>query len=199
MINFIYLRGIVKNISYSHTIGDTTFKRAEMIVGRNDCKEDLIIVKFKDLGIYLKEGQELELMGSIRSYSQAMDGKNRVEIYVFSYLDVVEVEYENSNIAILEGRICKKDTLRRTPKGKHYIHFIVANNIITDDGQKLNSYIPCVSWGKNAKKVDKDLNVGDFIHIEGQLQSREYKRKNENDEIEIRVAHELSTAEIEKI
>jgi primosomal replication protein N len=198
-MNFIYLKGIIKNIKYSHTIEDTVFNRADLIVKRDDGREDLIILKFKEFTLSAKEDCEIELIGNVRSFSQQMEGKNRVEIYVFSYFDRIEEDYENDNVVILEGKICKKDTIRKTSNGKHYIHYIVANNIITEDNQKINSYIPCVAWGKLAKEVESDYIVGDDIHIEGQLQSREYKKRLSDNDIEIRMAHELATCEIKKI
>lgn len=198
-MNFIYLKGIIKNIKYSHTIGDTVFNRADLIVKRDDGREDLIILKFKEFTLSTKEDCEIELIGNVRSFSQKMDGKNRVEIYVFSYFDRIEENYENDNVVILEGKICKKDTIRKTSNGKHYIHYIVANNIITEDNQKITSYIPCVAWGKLAKEIESNYGVGDDIHIEGQLQSREYKKRLSDNDIEIRMAHELATCEIRKI
>ncbi len=198
-MNFIYLRGIIKNIDYSHTIGDTVFNKADLIVKRPDGREDLIILKFKEFSLSTKEDREIELVGNVRSFSRQKNGKNKVEIYVFSYFDIIDTQYDCSNMAIIKGKICKKDTLRKTTNGKHYIHYIVANNIITEEGQKLNSYIPCVAWGKCAKEIDSSFNVGDDVNIEGQLQSREYKKKIDEKEIELRMAHELATTTIQKI
>lgn len=198
-MNSIYLKGVVRNIKYSHTIDNTVFNKADLIVKRADGREDLIVLKFKEFSFNGKEDKEIELLGNIRSFSQQIDGKNKVEIYVFSYFDILEDTFEQANIAKLEGKICKKDTLRKTHNGKHYIHYIVANNIITEDGQKLNSYIPCVAWGKLAKEIDDSYAVGEDVHIEGQLQSREYKKKLPNEGIEIRIAHELATGEIHKL
>lgn len=190
-MNTIYLRGIIKNIKYSHTIDDITFNRAELIVKRPDGREDILIIKFKQFSMNFKENTQVELVGNIRSYSQLVDGKYRVEIYVFTYFDEVEIESDNiNNFVKLDGKICKKDTIRTTSKGKHYIHFIIANNLIMESQQKLNSYIPCVAWGKDAKHIMANYNVGDSVYIEGQLQSREYKKKVD-EEIEIRVAHEV--------
>ena len=198
-MNFVYLKGIIRNIKYSHTIDGTVFNKADLIVARPDGREDVIIVKFKEFSFTGKEDREIELIGNIRSFSYHNDGKNKVEIYVFSYFDLIDDTYSVSNTAILDGRICKKDTLRKTSNGKHYIHYTVANNILTDDGQKLNSYIPCVAWGKLAKDVSSDYSVGDIVHVEGQLQSREYKKKLDDGGVEIRMAHELAICEMKKV
>lgn len=190
-MNFVYLKGIVKNIRYSHTIDDIVFNRAELLVKRPDGTEDILIVKFKQFSRYFKEDSLIELIGNVRSYSQLVDGTHKVEIYVFSYFDEVEIETEDiTNVVKLDGRICKKDELRTTTSGKHYIHFIIANNLIVEESQKLNSYIPCVAWGKNAKIIRDNYKVGDFLTVEGQLQSRQYKKQT-GDDFEIRVAHEV--------
>lgn len=198
-MNSIYLKGFIKNIKYSHTIGDTVFNKADLIVKRPDGREDIIVLKFKEFSLSAKEDREIDLVGNVRSFSHQVEGKNKVEIYVFSYFDLIEEEHKTANEVILEGKICKKDTLRKTSSGKHYIHYIVANNIIIEGNQKINSYIPCVAWGKLAKEIDINYDVGDDVHIEGQLQSREYKKKLGDDTIELRIAHELATCEINKL
>ena len=199
-MNFIYLKGLIKNIRYSHTIGTTNFNKADLIVKRDDGREDILIVKFKEFCTDIKEDKEVELTGNIRSFSKLINGKNKVEIYVFSYFDQVELEYDSSiqNFVKLFGRVCKKDTLRTTSSGKHYIHFIVANNLLVEGDQKLNSYIPCVAWGVTGKELDANFNVGDTIYLEGQLHSREYKKHLDNGEFEIRIAHEVLSIDIQK-
>jgi len=201
-MNFIYLRGIIKNIRPSHSIGGIVFNKADLIVKRNDGTEDLVVVKFKQFSLNCQEDSEVELIGNIRSFSQQVEGKNKVEIYVFSYFDDVPNNdmYSNvTNIAKLDGKICKKDIIRTTKNGKHYIHFIVANNLILEDNQKLNSYIPCVAWGELAKTISEFYNINDSVHIEGQLHSREYKKKIDENNVELRVAHEFATLSIEKV
>lgn len=196
MKNYIYLKGIVQDIEYSHTVGDIVFNKANLIVKRHDGKEDILTIKYKQFSADIKEHKEVELVGNIRSFSQQIDGRNKVEVYVFTYFDDVEEDCEEPNVATVEGRICKKDEIRVTSKGKQYIHFILANNIIVDGKQKLNSYIPCVAWGKTAQDIDKMYNVNDLVEIDGQLHSREYTKKYDNGEIEIRVAHEFATMSI---
>ena len=189
----------MRNIRHSHTIDGTSFNRADLVVSTGDGRDNVIVVKFKEFSASPKEEQEVELTGNIRSFSTKVEDKNKVDIYVFSYLDRVDEEYDTSNKAILDGKICKKDTLRQTSKGKHYIHFTVANNIITNDGQKINSYIPCTAWGKMAKEISEDYCVGDGVSIDGQLRSRHYKKKHPNNEVEIKIAHELNVDKIQKL
>ena len=189
-------KGILKNIQYSHTIKDDEYNKADLIVKRKDGKEDLINIRFKKFSNNYKENDEIDLTGNIRSYSQHLDsGKNSVELYVFTYFDqpedVVEDENTPTNLVEIDGRICKKDELRKTHSGKHNLHFVIANNIITNDkSQKLNSYLPTIAWGKIAREMSK-LPISTKVKIVGELHSREYKKELGNGDIEIRVAREL--------
>lgn len=190
-MNNIALSGIIKNIDYSHTIEDVIYNKALLLVTIEDGYEDVINLKFKSLSCPYKNNEHVELIGNIRSYSyKVKEDKNRVLVYVFTYFDKPEA-IEANNIAYIEGRICKINDLRTTKNGKHNIHFILANNLYsTDNKKRLNSYIPCIAWGKTAEELSK-LSVNTQLRIKGQLHSREHKKLLDNGELEIRVAHEL--------
>ena len=192
-MNKITLKGFIRNIEYSHNIQDIEFCKAELISQQENGKENIINLKFKRFSNPYKNGQEISLLGNIRTYSQKLADKNKVEVYVFTYFDLAEDESINNEV-LLDGRICKKGLLRKTQKGKDVIDFIIANNLKTDS-QSLNCYIPCVAWGKQAKQIDK-LDIGSYLEIKGELRSREYKKKISEDDFEIKVAHELNINEI---
>lgn len=195
-MNKIQLKGILKNIEYSHTINDIEFYKANLIVKRENMnKEDIISLKFKRFSNPYKENEEINLIGNVRTYNHIAEDKTKVEIYVFTYFD--KPNTEETNKVEVDGRICKKGKLRKTRAGKDVIDFVLANNVKTDS-QILNVYLPCVAWGKNAK-VFNNLNIGDKISIIGQLQSREYKKKISEDDFEIRICHELNVVTFDKI
>lgn len=201
MTNEIRLKGIICNIQPSHTIGEIQYDKADLIVKRVDGREDVLDLRFKKFCNPYKDGQEICLKGNIRSFSkQVTEGHNKVEVYVFTYFDIPELNEEDKedvNTFEVIGDICKIDTPHITKNGKRKTHFIVANNITTQS-QSLNSYLPCISWGKYAKQIEK-LSVGDTVKIGGQLHSREYTKTLSTGETEIRVAHELTVTSIEKI
>ena len=201
-MNEITLKGIIKNIQHSHTIEGIDFGKGQLIVSRENGHEDVINLRFKSFSNTYKDNDLVELIGNIRSYSYKVDNdKNRVIIYVFTYFDKPQLEEEKGivNDAIVDGRICKINELRTTKSGKHNIHFILANNLHSQDNTKrLNSYIPCIAWGNIAKEM-KDLKVNTQLKIKGQLHSREHKKKLDNGEIEIRIAHELLVTEFEVV
>lgn len=191
-MNKIILKGLIRNIQFSHFIQDIEFYKAELLVTDDNGKENVINIKFKRFSNPYQEGDEVLLIGNIRTYSQKLDTKNKVEVYVFTYFD--EPEELEINKVELDGHICKRGDLRKTKDGKDVIDFIVANNLKLDN-QSLNCYIPCVAWGKLAKQINK-MNIGDYINIIGKLQSREYKKKLSNDDFDIRIAHEVNIKEI---
>lgn len=199
-MNEIILKGIIRNIQDSHVINNVEYCKADLVVKNNHSKnDDVIQLKFKKFTNKYKENDFAEIYGNVRSFSQKLDNKNKVDIYVFTYQDLFETDVETNNTLFLDGRICKKDILRTTKSGKNNFHFILANNIISEkSGQKVNSYIPCVAWGKLAIEMS-ELNVNDKIEICGELHSREYKKQLEDGELEIKVAHEVVVTNYKKI
>ena len=195
-MNNINLKGIITNIEYSHTIQDIEFNKANLLVKRPDGKEDLLNIRFKKFSNPYTNDQEVTLTGNVRSYSSKLEnGKNKVELYVFTYFDQPELnEYdmEDVNVLRLDGRICKIEPLRTTRNGKHNIHFIIANNLIVSDGhKKLNSYIPSIAWGDEAVALSK-LSVNTKLELTGALHSREYKKNLPDGTFEFRLAHECT-------
>lgn len=208
--NSIVLNGIIRDIMPSHTVGDIEYSKAHIVTKRKDGKEDILSIKFKKYSCPYRDNQTVSLKGNIRSYSkQCQDGKNTVDVYVFTYFDdptdedydISEKSNINNHFEVI-GTICKMDTLHTT-KGidgapsRQNVHYIVANNIISD-GVKLNSYLPCVSWGVTARGISK-LPVGQKVLIQGEFHSKEYKKILPDNDYEIRVAHELVVSSYELI
>ena len=196
-MNKINVKGLIRNIQPSHVIKDIEYNKADLIVTRKDGKEDVLNLSFKTFSNPYKDNQEITILGNVRSYSKQLEnGKNKVELYIFTYFDNGELDENDQEIInefIIDGRICKIDELRSTKDGKSNIHFVIANNLIIEDSnQKLNSYLPCIAWGKLAKQISQ-MHVNDKITITGELHSREYKKiiDPETGEFEFRVAHEL--------
>ena len=200
-MNKIILKGIIGNIQYSHTINNIQYYKADLVVQRDD-REDIIPLRFKSFSNRYAENQLIELVGNIRSYSQKLDnGKNKILLYVFTYFDIPEVSEDDKeliNYLDVDGRICKIEELKITSSKKQVIHFILANNIITQNGQKINTYIPMVAWGKLAIKLS-NLHVNNKIRVIGQMHSRLYNKQLDDGEIEIRTAHEGVALDVEVI
>lgn len=199
-MNEIKLKGYIRDIKPSHSINDIEYDKANLIVPRDNGIEDVINLRFKRFSNTYKENQEIEFVGNVRSYSQHIDeNKNKVDIYVFTYFDKPTEELTNTNDFTVDGRICKLDEPRVVASGKKNIHFILANNLeFGEYGQKLNSYLPCIAWGKLVKQI-KEMHVNDKVKLHGRLQSREYKKYYSDNEFDIKVAHEIYVDSIELI
>ena len=191
-MNEIKLRGYLRDIQHSHTINGVDYDKANLIVPNvhtND--DDIITLCFKHFSNHYSDGELIDILGNIRSYSQKIsDSKNKVSIYVFTYFDAPTDEEVTYNSVSLDGRICKMDKIRSHSSGPDSLSFIIANNIILPEGKgKINNYIPVVCWGKLASELSA-LTVSDKIVLYGELQSRTYKKQVE-DAIELKIAHEI--------
>ena len=203
-MNEIILKGFIRDITPSHIINGVEYEKANLIVERQNGKEDILPLKFKKFSNIYSEGDKVELIGNLRSYSRKLDNnKSKVDLYVFTYFNLPSTDNENyvdiSNKVTIDGRVCKIDELRTTQSGKSNLHFILANNIISNN-QKLNNYIPSVAWGKLAIQLHAaNLSVSDKVKVTGELHSRIYKKVLENGEIELRTAYELVVNDLEFI
>ena len=200
-MNTIRLKGVLQNIQDSHKINNIEFCKANLLVKRADNTEDILNIRFKKFSQHYDENQEVTFSGNVRSYSSKLDsGKNKVELYVFTYFDqpdLDENDCEYINFLEVDGRICKLDQLRTSRSNKKSIHMILANNLIVSDGaKKLNSYIPCVAKGSVAEELSK-LSVNTQLKLKGQLHSRQYKKTLSDGTFEFRVAHEVEITSFE--
>ena len=135
-MNNIVLRGYLRDIEYSHNIGDIEYEKANLICPNSGGKDDDIIsLRYKKYTNKYKDGDFIEINGNLRSYSTKVDNKNNVQIYVFTYFDTPDVITVNN--VELDGRICKINGLKKTKSGKEYLHFILANNIFVSNNKKI--------------------------------------------------------------
>lgn len=189
-MNEVTLQGYIRDIGFSHDIGNVEYGKANLIcVGQNGKEDDIVSLRFKKFSNRYSDGDLIEIKGNLRSYSQRLENKNKVEIYVFTYFDIPEVLEKNK--VILDGNICKMGKLSVSKYGKRYIHFTLANNIFTPGGKKLNNYIPCTAYNELADEIASKYNVKDYIEIHGDIHSHTYKKHLTDGSIEYRIAHEV--------
>ena len=188
-MNTVKLKGTIHDIEHSHTIADMDFNKATVLVS-SDNHVDRLNVRFKKFSCPYQEGDEVSFTGNIRSYSSRLsNGKNKVDLYVFTYFDDSDDESTNNKVE-LDGRICKINSLRTTKSGKYSLHFILANNLIVNEGtKKLNSYIPCIVWDDTALELSK-LSINTKLKVTGKLHSREYTKTLDDGTVEVKTAHE---------
>ena len=128
-MNTVAIKGYIRDIEFSHDVGEIEYDKATVVCpGVNGKEDDLFLIRFKKFCNKYKEGDLIEFKGNLRSYSIKDGDKSNVQIYIFTYFDLPDIICGDVNI---DGRICKIDELRTTKSGKNYIHFILANNIFT--------------------------------------------------------------------
>lgn len=152
-------------------------------------EDTLRIVAKEELLANYNYGDDVSIIGSVKTRNE--DGHLR--IYV-SAEKVSEYDEKDIDIVEIDGFVCSKKDLRKTPLTEQAILEIVVavNNKIG------SSYIPCIFWNGLAYKFE-DLLVGTELKIKGRLQSRKYLKVLSENETEVRTAYELSVFDVEKV
>ena len=189
---------IVSGFTFSHEVYGEGFYMVEISVNRLSNFVDYIPVMISERLIDVNEnyeGQYVYIGGQFRSFNRHEEQKNRLVLSVFAreveLLD--EFEEENaSNQIFLGGYICKEAVYRKTPLGREIADLLIAVN----RSYGKSDYIPCICWGRNARFAST-FEVGTHVEIWGRIQSREYVKRINDDEVEQRIAYEVSVSKIE--
>lgn len=204
--NNITLIGVVeKEAEYSHEVFGEGYYIFMIKCLRTSGNEDVLPVMISDRLTDIREikvGQAVAVLGQIRSFNKHTDNmKSKLILTVFARefevltQDSEELPFEdNTNMVTLDAYICKPPIYRCTPKGREIADILVAVN--RPYGK--SDYIPCIVWGRTAKFVGH-LPIGTHIEMTGRFQSRPYTKKISEDEIENRVAYEVSVGRVEII
>jgi single-stranded DNA-binding protein len=146
-------------------------------------------------GVGLEVGSKLVVLGQLRSYNKLLDGNNKLILTIFARdLKLDDEEIKNPNQIYLDGFICKKPIYRTTPFGREITDMLIAVN----RPYNKSDYIPSIAWGRNAR-YSENLTVGDRIKVWGRIQSREYQKKLNEEEVITRTAYEVSISKMEII
>ena len=188
---------ITSEPKFSHEIYGENFYEFDLKINRLSDSFDIIPITISDRlinGKELKIGDKIEGVGQYRSYNKLEGEKSRLMLTIFlrEFEKVEDIE-EKNNIEIV-GFVCKEPIYRTTPFNREICDVLLAVN--RNYGK--SDYIPCIAWGRNARFV-KDFKVGDKVKVEGRIQSREYQKKLENEEVQTKVAYEVSLSKISLI
>lgn len=204
--NNITLAGVVeREPEYSHEVLGEGFYVFMLKCSRTSGNKDTLPVMISDRLVDIREikvGQVVTVSGQIRSFNRHIDDvKSKLILSVFAReleilaQDATELPFEeNINTVILDAHICKPPVYRCTPKGREIADIMVAVN--RPYGK--SDYIPCIAWGRNARFAG-GLEVGSHLQICGRVQSREYTKKIGEEEVEKRVAYEVSVSKIDLV
>lgn len=188
--NVVYLTGrVAEEPKYSHQVFGEGFYETKVEVERLSGLVDVIPVTVSErlLGEGdFEEGKYVSVSGQFRSYNKTADGKSRLMLTVF-VRETNEDLPPNTNKIELIGYVCKPPVYRTTPFKREIADVLIAVN----RAYNKSDYIPCIAWGRNARFAEK-LVVGDKVGLSGRIQSREYRKTDENGVESVRVAYEIS-------
>ncbi len=193
------LEGMVDSVpEYSHEIYGEGFCKLCLKVPRLSDNYDSVILTISERMISdfdLYPGRLIQVEGQFRSYNNYSDEGNKLVLTVFvkKIYDMTE-DYESPNSIFLNGYICKTPVYRTTPFGREICDVLIAVN--RQYGK--SDYIPCITWGRNAKFTG-NLEVGTNIKLWGRIQSRDYKKKISEDEFAEKTAYEVSVTKLEVV
>ena len=189
---------IVSDFSFSHEIFGEGFYMVDVKVERLSDSNDMIPVMVSERLIDVTSdyrGQNIMVTGQFRSYNRHEERKNKLVLSVFAReIEFVDETPEGSktNQIYLDGYICKAPIYSKTPLGREIADLLLAVN--RPYGK--SDYIPCICWGRNARYAN-NFHVGTRCEIWGRIQSREYMKKLSEDQVEKRVAYEVSVSKLE--
>ena len=197
--NMVTISGkISSELEYSHEIYGEGFYNFLLEVSRLSASSDYISVTISERLICsrtLSIGLVVEIEGQFRSYNSFGENGSKLLLTVFareiSFLDD-ETCIKNPNKIFLNGFICKKPIYRSTPFGREITDLLIAVN----RAYNKSDYIPCISWGRNARFCS-GLNIGDNIKVWGRIQSRTYQKKTADGGVTNKVAYEVSLSKME--
>lgn len=189
---------IVSEFQFSHEVFGEGFYMVELAVNRLSNYSDYITLMISERLIDTEQdytGQLIRVSGQFRSYNRHEEKKNRLVLSVFvrelEFLDEID-ENEKTNQIFLDGYICKEPIYRKTPLGREIADVLLAVN----RSYGKSDYIPCICWGRNARFAS-GFTVGSHIQIVGRVQSREYVKRIDEENVEHRVAYEVSVSKVD--
>lgn len=193
--NRVFLSGIVHSEpTFSHELYGEGFYEFILEVPRLSNQKDYIPITISERlsgDVKLIKGEKLSFYGQFRSFNKLVGEKSKLMLTVFVRDIASASESENPNITELTGYVCKPPMYRTTPFNREICDLLLAVNRAYDK----SDYIPCIAWGRNARFV-REIAVGRKISVSGRIQSRDYNKRLESGECEVRTAYELSINKI---
>ena len=195
-MNKIILNGMVSSeVEFSHEVVGEKFYTFFLNTERTSGIADVVKCMIPELYIDdIKVGNNVKLDGEIRTFNKIEEDRRKLDIFVFvTQKPEIQEEPEKyiTNDGIIKGYICKKMPSRITPNGRHIAEVVVAVN----RSYGKSDYIPCITWGRNAERVDR-FEIGKPVTLEGRLQSRTYKKCVGEGEYVEKIAYEFSARTI---
>jgi len=200
--NKIFIAGAIhKEPVFNHLMYGESFYTTYVEVSRLSNQTDIIPVLVSGHLIDVEElkiGVKVKIDGQVRSYNN-QEGSHRKKLIINVFAREIQIvedfnDLDNLNDVFFDGFICRQPNFRTTPFGREICDLLVAIN----RAYKKSDYIPCITWGRNAKYCEK-MEVGTNIRIWGRFQSRDYEKKDRFGNVTQKTAYEVSVIKLEKI
>ena len=192
---------VLSSPEFSHEVYGEGFYIVYIQVPRLSHAYDNIPLMFSERLISpdsINDQQYLIVEGQFRSYNNFNNNSgHKLMLTVFAReieISEEEVTNKNPNQICLNGFVCRKPMYRTTPFGREIADILLAVN----RAYNKSDYIPCIAWGRNARFAGS-FEIGDNIRVWGRIQSRTYQKKISEDEVEERVAYEISVSKMEVV
>ena len=189
---------ITDEFTFNHEIYAEKFYTFTLSIPRLSGTDDSVHVMVSERllsGEDFKVGDCVDIEGQFRSYNSYEDnGDNRLVLTIFAK-DIKKNNDEkshNPNVLYLNGYICKPPIYRTTPFGREITDLLIAVN----RSYNKSDYIPVIAWGRNARYA-KTLEVGDNVRVWGRIQSRNYQKRINDEEVITKTAYEVSVNRME--
>jgi primosomal replication protein N len=197
--NIVKVIGKVKTeMKFSHEMYGEGFYSFELEVPRLSDFADVLPITISErlfVNMDFSVGTYVVIDGQLRSYNRYINNSNKLMLTIFiPQEDEMEELMKKPNEIFIDGYICKQPVYRTTPFGREISDLLIAVN----RPYNKSDYIPCISWGRNARFCEK-LLIGDHIKVWGRIQSRNYQKKLSNGEAEVKVAYEVSVSKLEYV
>ncbi len=189
--NAILAGQVCGDLKKSHEIDGEKFFEFAVKVKRLSLQEDIIPVTISErtlMNTHIGVGDFVDLKGEYRSYNRLAGEHSKLILHFFAKEIAVLSEEKNVNELRLSGYVCKEPIYRKTPFEREICDVLLAVNRAN---YRKSDYIPCILWGRNARFM-AEQSVGCKVEIVGRIQSREYTKKLDNGESEVRTAYEVS-------
>jgi len=192
---------VISGFQFSHEVFGEGFYVVDVSVNRLSAMADVVPLMISERLIDITKdftGLTIEAIGQFRSYNRHEGTRNRLVLSIFvrefEFVDEAPEEQVKSNQIYLDGYICKPPIYRKTPLGREIADILIAVN--RPYGK--SDYIPCIAWGRNARYA-ASLEVGAHMLVWGRVQSREYTKKVSEEDLEKRIAYEVSVSKLELV
>ena len=185
---------IVSDLELSHEVYNEKFYKFYIKSERLSNQEDILPVIISERMINLeelKENKNIRIDGQFRSYNEQRENGNKLVLSIFvKGIDFIpDDDSLTQNDANFIGYVCKNPIYRKTPLGREIADVLIAVNRT----YKKSDYIPCILWGRNAKYCE-NLEVGTKVKVNGRIQSRNYEKKLDENNIIKKTAYEVSVS-----